>query len=90
MVNWGRMGEEVVKTEVKHYMNDKTSFAEVLEAADHLPLEDQEALVDVLQRRIIERRRGEILKEIHKAHKEYQEGRTRPATAADILAEILQ
>ena len=41
-------------------MEKVASFAEVLEAADELSLDDQESLAEILHRRVIERRRGEL------------------------------
>jgi hypothetical protein len=49
-------------------------FAEVLEAADGLPLEDQESLAEILHRRVVERRREEVVREVRLARQEYQEG----------------
>ncbi len=65
------------------------SFADILEAADKLSLEEQEALVDVLSRRAADRRREQLSREIRKARREFKEGHARPATPDDILSEIL-
>jgi hypothetical protein len=65
------------------------SFAEVLEAADELPLDDQENLAEILHRRVIERRRGELAREALEARQEYEQGNCRPVTADDLMSEIL-
>lgn len=65
------------------------SFGEVLEAADKLTLEEQESLIDILHRRMIERRRAELAKDIEEARKEFREGRCQPATPGEIMDEIL-
>jgi len=70
-------------------MEKAASFAEVLEAADQLPLDDQEALADVLHRRIIEQRREELVAEVRQARKEFAQGRCRPASVDELMAEIL-
>ena len=38
-------------------------FGEILEAAEKLPIDDQESLRDILAKRIIERRRDELSRE---------------------------
>ena len=72
----------VKKTEPK-------SFGEILEAADKLSLQEQEALIDVLSRRAADRRRDQLARDVRKARKEFKEGKTRPATPDDILSEVL-
>jgi len=64
------------------------SFGEILEAADKLSLEEQEALIDVLSRRAADRRRDRLGRDIRKARKGFKEGQVRPATPDDILSEI--
>lgn len=64
-------------------------FSDVLEAAGQLTLEEQTELVEVLHRRIAERRRSEIVREVRQARKEFQAGRCKPAAPGDILRSIL-
>jgi hypothetical protein len=64
-------------------------FGELLEAADQLTLEEQADLVEVLRRRISERRRDELAEEVREARQDYAAGRCAPATPADILKNIL-
>jgi hypothetical protein len=45
-------------------MEEMIPFGKVLEAADKLPFEDQEELLEVPHRRMIERRREELAKDI--------------------------
>lgn len=68
----------------------KISFAEVLEAADRLPLDDQEMLADVLHRRIVAQRRHRLVAEVREAQEEYGKGEARPASPDEIMAEILE
>ena len=64
-------------------------FGELLEAADQLSLEEQADFVEVLRRRVAERRRNEIAGEIQEARRDYAAGRCQPATPAAILKSIL-
>mgnify|MGYP001818044447 FL=1 len=41
-------------------MQNTLPFGEILEAADKLPVQDQESLRDILAKRIIDRRRDEL------------------------------
>lgn len=70
-------------------MEKVATFAEVLEAADELPLDDQESLAEILHRRVIERRRGELASEALEARQEYDRGGCRPVTVDDLMSEIL-
>lgn len=70
-------------------MKSFKSFAEVLEAADRLSLDEQETLIDILHRRMTDNRRKELAKEIQEAQREFQEGSCRPSTPEEIMKEIL-
>ena len=45
-------------------MQPKTTFAEILEAADRLTLEDQENLINILQNRLRDRRRADLVRDV--------------------------
>ena len=65
------------------------SFNEILEAAEELSLEDQATLLEVLQRRIVERRREALARDIQQARREFEAGQIRPVCPADLLKNIL-
>jgi len=72
-------------------MPDKMlTFAEVLEAADKLSLDDQEALTEVLQKRVAERRRQVLTPRAREAQQEYQTGGCRSVSPGELVSEILQ
>ena len=64
-------------------------FGEVLEAIEKLSLEDQEALIGILRRRIVGRGRKTLAAEIEEARREFAEGRCQPATAEEVMKEIM-
>ena len=64
-------------------------FGEIVEAADRLSLDEQESLLDILHRRIIERRRAKLAQDIQDARIELQKGNYQPTTPGEIMAEIL-
>ncbi len=67
----------------------KTTFAEILEAADQLPPEAQENLIDILQNRLRDRRRAEKIRDVQEAQKELAEGKCQPVTPDQLMEEIL-
>lgn len=70
-------------------MGNAISFSELLDAVDHLSLDEQESLIDVVRHRIAECRRKEISSLILSARKEYQQGKSFPETPQDIMNSIL-
>lgn len=70
-------------------MAEVLGFGEILEAADRLSEEEQETLLDVLQKRLAERRRGEIVEEVREARAEYERGDAHPTTPDELMREIL-
>ncbi len=70
-------------------MGNVMVFNEVLESADKLSLDEQETLMEVLHRRIIEHRRAELVKEIRDTQQEYQKVRCVPATPSELMKDIL-
>ncbi|MFQ5865752.1 MAG: hypothetical protein ACE5IW_11045 [bacterium] len=70
-------------------MGNTISFGQVLEAADKLSLEEQETLIGILHRRMIERRREELAQDIKEAQKEFREGKCKPVTVDQLMKEML-
>ena len=66
-----------------------TKFAQVLDSAANLAVEEQESLVEVLQHRLAEHRRAELAAAVKAARREFKEGRCRPATPAQIVKRLL-
>ena len=68
-------------------MGNAMTFGEVLESIDRLSLDEQEAMMDVLHRRIIEHRR--LAKEIKKAQQEFGEDKCKPTNLCLIWNGVL-
>jgi hypothetical protein len=67
----------------------KTSqFQQALEAVEALSLEDQAMLLDILQNRLRQQRRNELLKEVAEVRQEYAEGNVKFGSVADVMAEL--
>ncbi|PYV21811.1 MAG: hypothetical protein DMG24_18515 [Acidobacteria bacterium] len=64
-------------------------FSKVLEAADKLTPEEQETLIDILNRRLADRRRSELAKDVQDAQQEFQSGGCEPKSPDQLIKEIL-
>ena len=71
-------------------MRKSSEFGEVLEATERLSLEEKEALLEVLQHRTVEERRGQIKREIAAARREHAAGKAKRVSADDLMGEILK
>ena len=70
-------------------MNTQTArFADALAAVETLPMEDQVALVDVVNKRIISARRRAMAQEIAEARADYRRGKVKRGSAADMMREL--
>jgi len=65
------------------------TLGQVLEEADALSPEEQESLVSILQRRLRQQRRAELISTVKNARKEFKAGRVRPTSPAEIMKKIL-
>jgi hypothetical protein len=70
-------------------MEQTVPFRDVLEAIDTLSLEEQETLMDIVQRRVAERSRKLLAAGIREARQEFAEGQCQPATADELMKEVL-
>lgn len=64
------------------------TFGQVLEWADELSPDEQESLVSILQRRLREQRRAELVAAVREARREFSSGRCRPASPSQIMKKI--
>jgi hypothetical protein len=67
----------------------ETTFVKILEAADCLQLEDQEDLIRVLQNRLSDRRRAELIQDIQESQQEFALGECKFVTPAQLMDELL-
>jgi hypothetical protein len=65
------------------------SYGQVLDSIEALPEEQQESLLELVQRRLVERRRDALAKSVQEARKEFKSGKLRPASPAEIMRKVL-
>jgi len=70
------------------YLSSREDLCAILDSADELGVEEQESLVEVLQRRLAEHHRGILLEAVKSARREFASGRCRPATPKQIVKRI--
>lgn len=63
-------------------------FADIVDAVNELPPDDQFALAQILKQRIAARQRSEIVTEVADAREEYQVDELKPRSASSIMGEI--
>lgn len=73
-------------------MSERVSspFQVAIEAVEKLMPEDQEMLVEIVRRRLIERRRTELAGDIAAAREAYRRGDVRRGTVDDLIAELAE
>lgn len=69
-------------------MHRETTFDELLEAIEHLPVEEQIDLVDLVRRRLAERGRRQIIEDAREARAEHAAGKLKPSSVDDLMGEI--
>ncbi|MEH2317961.1 hypothetical protein [Nostoc sp.] len=70
-------------------MLEKTStFQKAIEAVEALDPEAQAILVDIIQKRLKQQRRDNLLKAVTEAREAYAKGEVRSGTVADLMAEL--
>lgn len=69
-------------------LNSATPFATVLEAVEQLTAEEQEELTDIVRRRLAERGRQRVVREVLEAEQEFATGASRVVSVDELMNEI--
>ena len=64
------------------------TFQEVLDIVESLPEYQQEDLVDIIRRRLIEQRRDRLADSIREAKEEYARGEVKKGSVDDLMKEL--
>lgn len=67
----------------------QSTFADLIETAEQLPIEEQEDLIHILKNRLRDRKRAELIKDVAEAQQEFIQGKCKPLTPEQIMEEIL-
>lgn len=63
-------------------------FHEIIEDVETLSPEDQESLIEIVHRRLIQQKRADLAADIAEARQDYKEGRVRRGTVDDLMKEL--
>jgi hypothetical protein len=64
------------------------SFQDLVDAVESMPLDDQSMLVELINKRIIEKRRAELIAEIHEARSAFKSGEVKRGTFEDLMKDL--
>ena len=65
------------------------SCGQVLDSIEALPEDQHESLMDIVRKRLAERRRTALVKSVGEARKEFKSGKLRHASSSEIMRKIL-
>ena len=60
-------------------------FNDLLEKVDEMSLESQEIFVDIIQKRLDEKKRGKFIREVHESKAEYDSGNYSSGSSKDLF-----
>lgn len=69
-------------------MNTYPTFQEAIDTVEALPPDQQVMLIEIIQNRLRERKRNELLKNIVQSEQDYDQGNIRRGSVADLMAEL--
>lgn len=64
------------------------SFQDLIDAVESLPLDDQSMLVETINKRIIEKRRAELVAEVKEAQEAFRCVEVRRGTVEDLIMDL--
>jgi len=64
------------------------SFQDLIEAVEAMPLEDQSIFVELINKRIIEKRRAELVAEVREARNAFESGDVKRGSIRDLMKDL--
>ncbi len=64
------------------------SFQDLIEAVESMPLDDQSMLVELINKRIIEKRRAELVAEVQEARVAFKRGEVKRGKFEDLMKDL--
>jgi hypothetical protein len=69
-------------------MKPYPTFQEALDTVESLTIDEQTMLIEIIQNRLREQQRQELLKNVAQAEKEYAQGNFRRGSVDDLMTEL--
>lgn len=64
------------------------SFQDLIDAVESMPLDDQSMLVNLINKRIQEKRRSELVSEVQEARDAFKSGEVKRGTFEDLMKDL--
>ena len=64
------------------------SFQDLVEAVESMPLDDQSMLIELINKRILEKRRADLIAEVKEARDAFKRGEVKQGTIEDLLKDL--
>ncbi len=64
------------------------SFQDLIDAVEAMPLEDQSLFVELINKRIIEKRRAELVTEVQEARRAFESGNVKRGSFKDLMKDL--
>ncbi|MEO0837196.1 MAG: hypothetical protein AAFY16_14795, partial [Cyanobacteria bacterium J06642_3] len=61
------------------------NFGDILEAAEQLSTEDREDLIRILQNRLREQKRADVISDVRESEQEFAQGKCQPVTPEQLI-----
>jgi hypothetical protein len=65
-----------------------TTFSEILDAASSLSVDEQQTLLEIIGRRLAERNRAQLVRDVKEARAELADGCARSSSVQEIMDEV--
>jgi hypothetical protein len=69
-------------------ITETSNFQKAIDLVEALSIDDQILLIDILQKRIKQQQRDQLLEEVEEAEKDYTQGNIKRGGVADLMAEL--
>lgn len=67
---------------------EQSRFQQAIDLVESLPIEDQAVLINLIQKRLHQQKRSQLVQEVKAAETEYAQGSVHRGTIADLMAEL--
>ena len=64
------------------------SFQDLIEAVEAMPLEDQSIFVELINKRIMDKRMAELVAEVRKARRAFENGEEKRGSFRDLIKDL--
>jgi hypothetical protein len=77
-------------TNIVHTINiaEQSRLQQAIDLVESLPIEDQAVLINLIQKRMHQQKRSQLVQEVKAAETEYAQGSVRRGTVAELMAEL--